>query len=86
MKSRVALKIETRDEGECCSYRCPQFDYDGSYYECGLFGRLERPMGGRAARRHPECLTAEIPLPDRLKRAKKSTGPTVWDRIGSDKL
>jgi len=81
MRADVKIRIETRDEGRCCSFRCPYF-VPGFEYACQLFNviLLVAP-GGHAPTRSRQCVQQEL-IPEGVKPKKpKADTPTIWDHL-----
>jgi hypothetical protein len=87
MRADVKIRIETRDEGRCCSFRCPYFGNvenggRGLEFSCQLFNViLLVGVGSHAPTRSPQCVQLEL-VPERVKPKKpKADTPTIWDHL-----
>jgi hypothetical protein len=87
VRADVKIRIETRDEGHCCSFRCPHLgnvenSSPGLEYACQLFNViLTVSIGGRAPVRNRICLQQEL-VPAGVKpKQPKADATTVWDRL-----
>jgi hypothetical protein len=90
MKARITINIETRNEQQGCSWRCPYLKIQRGVvltveHYCLLFGELHYIPGQNCARRNPKCVRQQTPFdenkPQRPKRVVKSNAPTAWDRL-----
>jgi hypothetical protein len=84
VKTHVKIRIETRDEGRCCSFRCPHLSSNEVQFgqrACQLFNALVvYAVGGLSPVRHRKCVQLEIVEAAKPKRPKAAS-PDVWDRL-----